>query len=146
MGAVMGGITPVLITMQTLDEFWPKSEHYLEAGLGMSFGEMSVSQLRLLLAQGNANLICLHNSEKQVVGAFAVQFINFPNYRLAHIISIGGQGLLNSGNANDVMLLIKKWLKDQGATKLQGYCQPSRERLWRKLGCTESYRVVRMEI
>jgi hypothetical protein len=131
MGALMSNITPVLVTMQTLDAMWPQCESFLNAGLQLSFGEMSVSQLRLIVTQGNANLIYLHNDEQTIV---------------AHIISIGGNGLLSAGNSNEVLTLVKKWLKDQGATKVQGYCQPSRERLWRKLGCTESYRVVRMDL
>jgi hypothetical protein len=48
----MSKITPVLVTTQTLDAMWPHCESFLSEGLIPSFGEMSVSQLRLIVSQG----------------------------------------------------------------------------------------------
>lgn len=123
-----------------IDEYWPKVEKLLADALSYSQGEMDVSQLRFSIARGMSSLF-VAIEDGTVTGAAAVEFVNYPNFRSAVIMAIGGVGVVK--HFED----FKQWLKFGGATKMEGCCRPSIVRLWRmKLGMKEAYTVMRGDL
>jgi len=127
---------------ERLDEVWPQAAPLLNKALETSDGELDLSQLRLLVATGAARLV-LGIRDGVVVGAAAVEFVQYPNYRVASVIAIGGVSLLAG---RDVFQQLRVWAKTQGASKLQGYCSEAVARLWRRFGMEQTYIVVRCDL
>ncbi|MDQ1759021.1 hypothetical protein DAI43_10490 [Achromobacter xylosoxidans] len=125
-----------------LDTVWPEVAPMLNAALSKGEGELDLSQLRLLITARQAELVLVVD-EGALVGAIAIEFIQYPNYRVANFIATGGRRLF--ARAGDVDQL-KAWLKERGATKIQGYCPPAVARLWCRLGFHVAYQVVRCDI
>jgi hypothetical protein len=131
------------IKVERLDAIWPTCSHFLAAGLAMGEGEMDLSQLRQSIVLGNVELLVGLDTQSEVVGAMALQFINFANFRVANVLTIGGTSIVASKLHWEQ---VKQWLKQRGASKVQGFCQPAQARLWRRMGFTQSYAVVRSEL
>lgn len=125
-----------------LDTVWPEVAPMLNAALSKGEGELDLSQLRLLITARQAELVLVVD-EGALVGAIAIEFMQYPNYRVANFIATGGRRLF--ARAGDVDQL-KAWLKERGATKIQGYCPPAVARLWCRLGFHVAYQVVRCDI
>lgn len=125
-----------------LDLVWPEVSALLGAALEKGEGELDLSQLRMLIATRQADLVIVQDGG-QVVGAIAIEFIQYPNYRVANFIATGGRRLF----ARDSDLeQLKTWLKSRGASKIQGYCPPAVARLWGRLGFHVAYQVVRCDL
>lgn len=131
------------IRADRLDAIWPKCTQFIEAGLALSEGEINLSQIRQSIVLGNFELLACLDFNGSVVGALVIQFINFANFRVANVLSIGGTRIVESESH---WVEIKRWLKQRGASKVQGFCQPAQARLWRRMGFTQRYAVVRAEL
>lgn len=125
-----------------LDAVWPDVGPLLGAALTKGDGELDLSQLRMLIAGRQADLV-LVQEDSAIVGAIAIEFIQYPNYRVANFIATGGRRLFAC--ESDVAQL-KTWLKDRGASKIQGFCPPAVARLWGRLGFHVAYQVVRCDL
>lgn len=125
-----------------LDREWPKVAEFLTNGLMSCEGEITVDQLRMLCAKGMAEVYVALKDDK-VIGAAAVEAIIYPNFRAANVISAGGRGIYNK----DFWPLFMNWLRDQGYSKVQGYCPPAVARLLRKIeGFRTAYELVRADL
>lgn len=124
------------VTSEQLDSVWPVCAALLAKGFVYTNDEMDISQLRLQVVQGTAELIMAKNDSNRIVLAVAISYHNMPNYRIAHIISIGGEGATMS---TAEWQQLKEYCKSRGATKIQGYCQEAQARLWIRLGFQETY-------
>lgn len=130
------------LNRQFLDQEWPKVSGYLKEGLLCSEGELDVDQLRLLCSQGRAEVfVALRSGE--IIGACAVETIQYPNFKAANVISAGGRGVYNPSFWAE----FKGWLKSMGYSKVQGYCPPAVARLIRRIdGFRTSYELVRSDL
>lgn len=132
-----------LVEADHLLSYWPQCAPLLERGLADSEGEMGAEDLlQLLLAKQGFMLIGVDSAEIVRV-AMALQFHKFPNYKVAHIYSIGGRGVLDNRRH---WASIKAWMKEQGASKVQGSCKPAQARLWQRLGLKQAYSIMRQDI
>jgi hypothetical protein len=131
------------IKADKLDALWPQCSGFIQAGLALGEGEIDLSQVRQLIVLGNAELIAGYSHDNAVLGAMVIQFINFANFRVANVLSIGGSSIVASSVH---WAQIKTWLKQSGASKVQGFCKPAQARLWRRIGFTQRYAVVRAEL
>ncbi len=139
----MVNLTVKWVDTTQLDMYWPACEPLIANGLEPSDGESDASHVLTELQAQRANLIVGVESIDHVVFALVVQFVAYPNYTVAHVYSIGGRGVIDNAQhwAN-----IKAWMKQQGATKVQGICKPAQARLWQKLGFADTYHMVRQEL
>lgn len=139
----MGNIKIKLVATSDLAAYWIACEPLIAAGLVPSDGEANTQHVLADLQEQRAQLIVGLNDMANVVTALVVQFIDYPNYKVAHVYSIGGRGVIE----NTVhWASIKAWMKQQGATKVQGVCKPAQARLWQKLGFTDTYHMVRQDL
>lgn len=106
---------------------WPEVAPYLEKALKHSGGEYNLDQLKVFLMQGHQALLIGMDNDG-VKGAVTVEFINYPNDRVAFITAIGGKMVSNQ----NVWQQFEDWLRINGATTVRGAAFESVARLWRK--------------
>ena len=96
-----------------VQRFWHLAEPLLQKALDKGNGEFTADQLKLLVTQGQQQLLLVMKDEICYV-AFTVQWINYPNDRVAYITYIGGK------NTKAGMEQFKQWVKENGGTSIQG--------------------------
>lgn len=114
----------------------------LAAALTKGEGELDLSQLRMMITGRQADLVLVVD-DGALLGAIAIEYVQYPNYRVANFIATGGRRLF--ARESDVSQL-KIWLRERGVSKIQGYCPPAVARLWRRLGFHMAYQVVRCDL
>jgi hypothetical protein len=132
-----------LVDFAELAAYWDICEPLIAVGLAPSDGESNAQHVYLELQAQRAHLIVGLNEMLSVVFALVVQFVPYPNYKVAHVYSIGGRGVIENAVH---WASIKAWMKQHGAAKVQGVCKPSQARLWQKLGFTDTYHMVRQDL
>lgn len=128
--------------VRQLDVIWLEVMPLLGPALDCGEGELDIAQLRLLLVSRKAELL-LAMSDNAVAGAAVVEFVQYPNYMVGSFIAIGGKGLFASDADADQ---VKHWLKNMGASRMQGYCPDSVARLWARRGGRKAYNVMRWDL
>lgn len=113
----------------------------LRKALECGDGELTIDQLRLLIVQGNAHLLVAHREKP--VGAAVIEFKNYPNFRAANVIAIGGMKMFADASAFESLV---RFAKIGGASKIEGYCPIAVARLWKKFNFREAYSFVRRDI
>lgn len=134
---------PYYVPPSDVKNFWPRCMSYIAQGLAPSQGEVDLRHVQEAAEKGAIQLIAAIGGNEQVCGALVVEFIQFPNYQVAHIISVGGKGMIF---AEEGWAHIRTWLSQRGVKKIQGLCLPAQARLWRRLGFSEAYRLVRHDL
>ena len=120
-----------------IQQTWHEVESMLDRALAHSAGEYNLDQLKLMLVDGKQVLLVLVNDNNEIETAFTVEWINYPNHRIAFLTAIGGKTDINAFNQ------FKEWVKVNGGTKIQGAAFESVARLWKKkLGFENRYIIV----
>lgn len=133
------------LSKEHLDKYWGQVKEYLHSGLLMCEGELNVDQLRLLSVQGLITIIVIVSLEtNNVVGALALETVNYPNYKAANIVSYGGHNLFAS---EEDFNGLKQELAKAGVSQLQGWCKPAQARLFKhKYGFNTPYEMIRVSL
>ena len=136
-------LTVKIIGFKEVAQIWPLCEPLIALGLEPSDGEACAQHVLSDLLAQRAHLVVATDEDDQVHWAMAVQFSPYPNYTVAHVYSIGGRGVIES---EENWAIVKTWMKQQGASKVQGVCKPAQARLWQKLGFVDTYHLVRQAL
>lgn len=100
-------------------------------------GEYTLDQLKVMLVDGKQTLLVLVDEDNKIQTAFTIEWIDYPNDRIAFLTAIGGKTDLNAFNQ------FKDWVKASGGTKIQGATFESVARLWKmKLGFKHKYTIM----
>lgn len=100
-------------------------------------GEYTLDQLKVMLVDGKQTLLVLVDEDNNIQTAFTIEWINYPNDRVAFLTAIGGKTDLNAFNQ------FKDWVRASGGTKIQGATFESVARLWKmKLGFKHKYTIM----
>ncbi len=127
----------VHVQQYQLDKYWPHVEKYIKDALDTGYGEMNEHHARLFISKGMSELFAIEEDEK-ITGAILVEFINYPNYRSANVISLGGKGVVKHWDE------FKNWMRFGGASYVEGHCHKSMSRLMKSaLGLEETYSIMR---
>ena len=74
-----------LVPLNTVHIVWRHVEDYLKATLEKSAGEFNIDHVKAHVVAGLQSLyIALDKDTNKIAGAATVNFINYPNYRLAY--------------------------------------------------------------
>lgn len=122
-----------------LDAVWPKVEGLLSDAIKKANGEVTIEQLRLLVLRGDSHLVVWHEND-EVVSAGTVEFINYPNYRVAYCSFLSGKYTEESFEA------LKAWCRDLGATKIQCWGDDAVARLYARYGMEKKYNLLRLDL
>jgi hypothetical protein len=115
---------------------WGEVKQYLENALDHSGGEYSLEHLKMFIIQGQQVLLLIIE-ENKICGAVTVEWINYPNDRIAFITAIGGK------TDKEGYELFFKWVKDSGGTAVRGAAFEAVAKLWKqKYGFKETYIMV----
>ena len=126
-----------IVPSSHIQQTWHEVESMLDKALAHSAGEYNLDQLKLMLVDGKQVLLVLVNDNNEIETAFTVEWINYPNHRIAFLTAIGGKTDINAFNQ------FKEWVKVNGGTKIQGAAFESVARLWKKkLGFENRYIIV----
>ena len=131
-----------LVSPDFVCNLWDKIEPFFDASFKYSNDDYNVDQIKMLLVNGVQKLlIAVENNN--IIGASAVEFINYPNQRVLHITSMGGKALIEP----DMIRQFEEWAKSQGATKIRAFAQDAQARLYKmKMGLNTVTHVVEKTI
>ena len=83
------------------------------------------------------------NEEDVIQGVASVQWLNYPNARIAYITAIGGKLITSKENHQELV----NWVRAMGGTKIQGYARESVARLWKqRIGYTPAHITMELEL
>ena len=116
------------VSPQYIHQVWPDVVRFIEDALQYGCGEYNADQMKVMILRGE-QILLVAVEENAVKGAATVQFIDYPNYRVAYVTSIGGRLIANK----DMFKELTDWCKFNGASKIQGAARESIERLWKRL-------------
>ena len=124
-----------------VQRFWHLAEPLLQKALDKGNGEFTADQLKLLVTQGQQQLLLVMKDEICYV-ALTVQWVNFPNDRVAYITYIGGK------NTKAGFEQFKQWVKENGGTAIQGSTKyESIAKLWNRLyGYEKKYTLMELKL
>lgn len=130
------------VELDSLDRVWPVVASFVARALKHSAGELDASQVRLLLTQRQAHLFVGVRNEV-IVGAMVVEFTQYPNYRVANIIAVGGDDMWLDKAMFD---RFRKWAKSKGCSKVETSCRPAVARLLeQRCGMHQQYITMRAD-
>jgi len=130
------------VPVEALHQYWNKVQGYLKKKKKKTNGEYELAHIKVYLATGLQSLY-VAEEDGEIKGAASVNFINYPNHRIAYIISLGGKMVANPETWSNFAELLKL----AGATKCQGCTLDSTARLWEsKTGFRKIYSVVEKDI
>ena len=103
-----------LIVVPTIQvqRFWHLAEPFLQSALDKGNKEFTAGQLKLLCTQGQQQLLLIMKGE-DCLGSATVQWISYPNDRVAYITYLGGK------NIHTIADDFKGWVKNSGGTSVQ---------------------------
>jgi hypothetical protein len=98
-------------------------------------GDYTVEQTKSLIASGNWVLLVATDEENVIHGAATVSFYNMPNYRVGFIMGMAGKAIVNK----DVYDQVCKFIKANGATRVQCTARESAARLYKQVGMKQRH-------
>jgi hypothetical protein len=120
--------------------YWHFAKNHLAKAIEKGNGEFDLNQLKLLAVQGQQQLLLAMEDDK-CYSAATVQWIMYPNDRVAYVTYAGGTKL------KEIFEQFKVWVKNNGGTSVQcstGY--KSLERLFEKLNYKPKYRLMELKL
>jgi hypothetical protein len=122
-----------------LDSVWPHVEALLSAAVAKAHGEVDISQLRAQIVRGDAELL-VWEMDGQVQSAGTVNFINYPNYRVAYVSFLSGKFTAESFGS------LQEWCRRLGASMIQCWTDDAIARLYQRYGFKKAYNVMRIDL
>jgi len=125
-----------------IHQIWDKLESFFDRAMLAGTDDYTVDQLKMLLIEGKQTLFVFVEDEK-IIGALAVEMINYPNSRVAYTSAIGGKGLFDENTIKQY----EDWAKSQGATKIRAWAKDAQARLYKmKMGFDIATHIVEKNI
>ena len=130
------------VSQQFVAQTWPLVEHHIATAVVHAGDDYTLDQIRLLVSAGQWILLVAVDEKNIIHGAATVNFVNYPNDRIAFITFIGGKLI----STQDTFAQLKNILKQFGATKIQGAAREAIARLWKRYGFNERYIIVETKL
>jgi len=130
-----------VVPTEHIQQTWDKVEIMLDRAMAHSGGEYDLDQLKVLLTQGR-QVLCVGTEEDLIIKcAMTIEWINYPNDRVAFITAIGGKTDKQGFGE------FEQWVKANGGTKIQGAAFEAVARLWKRAyGFENRYIIVEKQI
>jgi hypothetical protein len=131
-----------IIPSDYICQLWNQLEHYFERASITGTNDYTVDQIKYLLVQGKQTLFVIMDMDK-IIGAFSVEFTNYPDNKVMHIAAIGGKSVIEKETVEQ----LEDWARSQGANKIRAFAQKAQARLYRmKMGLNMVTHVVEKTI
>ena len=130
-----------VVPTEHIQQTWDKVEIMLDRAMAHSGGEYDLDQLKVLLTQGRQVLCVGTEKDLAIKCAMTIEWINYPNDRVAFITAIGGK------TDKQGFSEFEQWVKANGGTKIQGAAFEAVARLWKRAyGFENRYIIVEKQI
>ena len=125
-----------------LPEIWGQAAPLLQKSIDVEPDFMTIEQVEFAIRTGKMFLLVWNEPDEGITGAAAVEFIDYPRYRVGHGTLLGGKNVVKP----HVLKELVAWMKSNGATVAQCWCRDELVPMYKKMGMEETHHVMRMKL
>lgn len=125
-----------------LPTVWEKAAPLLQKSIDVEPDFMTIEQVEYAIRVGKMFLLVWEEPEEGITGAAAVEFVDYPRYRVGHGTLLGGKNVVKP----HVLRELVAWMKANGATVAQCWCRDELVPMYEKMGMERTHHVMRMKI
>ena len=125
-----------------LPAVWDKAAPLLQKSIDTEPDFITIEQVEYAMRAGKMFLLVWEEPDEGITGAAAVEFIDYPRYRVGHGTLLGGKGVVKP----HVLQELVAWMKANGATVAQCWCRNELVPMYKKMGMEETHHVMRMKL
>lgn len=136
------GMNLLKVSPAHVDRAWADGAHMLAEACKWADDEITPSQLKMMLARNERQLIALEDSGTMVAWA-AVQVQQLPNIRVLYVYAIYAPG----STGPEAFSLLSDLARAEGCSEIRGACSDAVARLWeRRFGARKAYQIMRVPL
>jgi hypothetical protein len=121
---------------------WGVVAPLLQKAIDLDPKATSVEHVNYTIRIGTMNLLVWEEDDKGITGAATVSFTDHPTERIAQVHLMGGSGVVRK----HVFEHAQNWMRANGATKAQCWCQDNLVPMYEKMGLVKTHNVMRIEL
>ena len=125
-----------------LPTVWDIAAPLLQKSIDTEPDFITIEQVEYAMRVGKMYLLVWDEPDEGITGAAAVEFIDYPRYRVGHGTLLGGKSVVKP----HVLAELVAWMKANGATVAQCWCRNELVPMYEKMGMEETHHVMRMKI
>jgi hypothetical protein len=125
-----------------LPAVWDKAAPFLQKSIDTEPDFITIEQVEYAMRTGKMFLLVWEEPDEGITGAAAVEFIDYPRYRVGHGTLLGGKSVVKP----QVLQELVAWMKANGATVAQCWCRSALVPMYKKMGMEETHHVMRMKL
>jgi len=125
-----------------LPAVWDKAAPLLQKSIDTEPDFITIEQVEYAIRAGKMFLLVWEEPNEGITGAAAVEFIDYPRYRVGHGTLLGGKSIVKPYVLEELVA----WMKSNGATVAQCWCRAELVPMYKKMGMEETHHVMRMKI
>ena len=125
-----------------LPSIWPLAAPLLQKAIDLDPSAITIEQVEYGVRTGAYHLLVWEEPDEGITGAVTVSFQDLPRYRIAHAHLMGGKSIVRK----HVFEAAMHWMRLNGATKAQCWCQDNLVPMYEKMGMTNTHKVMRIEL
>jgi hypothetical protein len=125
-----------------LPTVWDKAAPLLQKSIDVEPDFITIEQVEFAIRTGKMFLLVWNEPDEGITGAAAVEFIDYPRYRVGHGTLLGGKNVVKP----HVLKELVAWMKSNGATVAQCWCRDELVPMYKKMGMEETHHVMRMKL
>jgi hypothetical protein len=125
-----------------LPTVWDKAAPLLQKSIDTEPDFITIEQVEYAMRVGKMFLLVWEEPNEGITGAAAVEFIDYPRYRVGHGTLLGGKSIVKPYVLEELVA----WMKANGATVAQCWCRNELVPMYKKMGMEETHHVMRMKI
>jgi hypothetical protein len=125
-----------------LPTVWDIAAPLLQKSIDTEPDFITIEQVEYAIRVGKMFLLVWEEPNEGITGAAAVEFIDYPRYRVGHGALLGGKSIVKPYVLEELVA----WMKSNGATVAQCWCRDELVPMYKKMGMEETHHVMRMKI
>jgi hypothetical protein len=125
-----------------LPTVWPIALPLLKKAMDLEPGSHNEQFIEYSIRTGKTHLLVWEEPDEGITGACTIEFIDYPMERVAHVNLMGGKGIVKE----HVFEQAKNWIRANGATKAQCWCQDNLVPMYEKMGLAKTHNVMRIDL
>jgi len=125
-----------------LPTVWDIAAPLLQKSIDTEPDFITIEQVEYAVRTGKMFLLVWEEPDEGITGAAAVEFIDYPRYRVGHGTLLGGKSVVKP----HVLQELVAWMKTNGATVAQCWCRNELVPMYKKMGMEETHHVMRMKL
>jgi len=121
---------------------WDTVAPLLQKAIDLDPKSTSTQHVNYTIRTGAMNLLVWQEENEGITGAATVSFTDYPTERIAQVHLMGGKGIVKE----HVFEQAKNWMRANGATRAQCWCQDNLVPMYEKMGLDKTHNVMRIDL